>query len=377
MNIRYFLQGDVRKFGDQIKISCSLLDIESLDHLWQIAHKGTMNDIFDMQEEVAKKVVEGLKIHLLAGEQEKLSSRGTANAEAYELYLKAAEFYDRGSTLDIEYALKAIAGALELDPTFDKALLRRAIILIAYHEMNTGKAELLDEAEQLIERAKRRISPEEDWRILGGQAILASIRGDAEKCLALHLENIRIGPDDPYRHDALGSFFAKEGRIEEAIREFETVLTIKPDGYPWARALIGFAWYLKRHDRKVEYAHRYVGLFEKRTKIAPDDIDAAIVYGLLLFYSGKLDAAGRQLDSISDDHIRDEYAFRNAASLAACVGQPQRAISLLERLLAIEFDSDAAEWHQWLDESEFDPIRESEAFIRVKQAFEDKRRQHG
>ena len=57
MGIRYFVQGDVRKFGDSIKITSRLLDIETGDYLWQDSLKGTMDDIFDIQETVAKNVV--------------------------------------------------------------------------------------------------------------------------------------------------------------------------------------------------------------------------------------------------------------------------------------------------------------------------------
>ncbi len=93
MGIRYFVEGDVRKFGDQIKISSRLLDIETGDHLWQDSMKGVMNDIFEIQEAVALKVVEGLKVHLASDEKRKLAERGTENAEAYELFLKATSIF--------------------------------------------------------------------------------------------------------------------------------------------------------------------------------------------------------------------------------------------------------------------------------------------
>ncbi|MEP7236073.1 MAG: TIR domain-containing protein, partial [Ignavibacteriota bacterium] len=64
MKIRYFVQGDVRKFGEQIKISSRLLDIQSGDHLWQDSLRGTMDDIFDIQETVAIRVLEGLQVIL-------------------------------------------------------------------------------------------------------------------------------------------------------------------------------------------------------------------------------------------------------------------------------------------------------------------------
>jgi len=63
MGIRYFVQGDVRKFGGQIKISSRLLDIETGDHLCKDSLKGTMEDIFDIQETVCKKRSEWTAYH--------------------------------------------------------------------------------------------------------------------------------------------------------------------------------------------------------------------------------------------------------------------------------------------------------------------------
>src|SRR6185503_16361592 len=106
MSIRYFVEGDVRKFGDNIKVTSRLLDIETGDHLWQDSMKGTMDDIFDIQEKVAEKVVEGLKIHLVGDEVQKLAKRGTENAEAYVFYLRAEEYFDLGSKEHLEHAAK-------------------------------------------------------------------------------------------------------------------------------------------------------------------------------------------------------------------------------------------------------------------------------
>jgi len=105
MGIRYFVQGDVRKFGDQIKINTRLLDIETGDHLWQDSMKGTMDDIFDIQETVAKRVVDGLDIILTREEEKRVKKRATENVEAYELYLRGIEYWDRHTRADYERAI--------------------------------------------------------------------------------------------------------------------------------------------------------------------------------------------------------------------------------------------------------------------------------
>lgn len=367
MRIRYFLQGDVRKFGDQIKISCTLLDIDTADHLWQISHKGTMSDIFDMQEELARKVVDGLKVHLLASEEKKLSSRGTSNPEAYEMYLKAAEFFDKYTKVSTEHALTAIERALALDPHFPQAMLRCAIILITLHQHYGSPADVLDEADRLLEAAKQVLSPADDWRVLGTQALRLWVSGDPDAAEALMRENLRIDPEDVDRHNQLGVFYSVRHRFEEALVEFEAIFAITPDSYRAARTLIGTAWALRDRDRKVQYAHQFLDLVVARMSTMPDDDDARIVYGLLLVYQGRIDEAHEQLDKFPDDHIVIEESYRNLAGLAAMVGEGDRAIRLLQ-LFTAKFGTSLTDEHlRWFGDQEFEPIRDREDFIRLKE----------
>jgi len=155
MNIRYFIQGDVRKFGDQIKITSRLLDIETGDHLWQDSMKGTMDDIFDIQEKVAEKVVEGLKIHLGSDEKKKLAERGTENAEAYELYLKGNEYFNRQTKEGFELSAQLMSEAIALDPGYAQAYSSKALAMAALFRNYTRDTVLLDDGLALIRKALR------------------------------------------------------------------------------------------------------------------------------------------------------------------------------------------------------------------------------
>src|SRR5581483_1575525 len=80
---RYFVEGSVTKVSDTIKISAALIDIEAGEHVWRDSIKGTMGDIFAIQESVTAKVVEGLKLHLTREEKSLLARHGTENSEAF------------------------------------------------------------------------------------------------------------------------------------------------------------------------------------------------------------------------------------------------------------------------------------------------------
>ncbi len=215
MSIRYFIQGDVRKFGDQIKITSSLLDIETGDHLWQDSMKGTMEDIFDIQEKVAEKVVEGLKIHLAPEEKQKLTERGTENAEAYELYLKGYEYYLRYTKSDLERALSLLEESVRLDPNFARAYGLIASTLQAMYRQYSRTPSLLDRAEQAAERVRE---------IEGETAHYASVkshislrRGDLESSLSYAKRAIELDPNFVVGYSALGFTYQSLGDMAGAV----------------------------------------------------------------------------------------------------------------------------------------------------------------
>jgi TolB-like protein len=231
MNIRYFIQGDVRKFGDQIKITSRLLDIETGDHLWQDAMKGTMDDIFDIQEKVAREVVEGLKVHLDSDEHKQLTMRGTQNAEAYELYLRAYEYFMRYTKEHCEYAIRLIGLSLEIDPNFALAKLRRAVILVTYSLMYESRPDMVTEAERLLQEASQTITPQEDWRVLAIQAFVADAHGDKDHAEALRKENFQIAPNEYERLHSLMQHYLHSGRPLEVIPLVDTYLSLSPANY--------------------------------------------------------------------------------------------------------------------------------------------------
>ena len=95
LGIKYLLEGSVRKYQDNLRITVQFIDVDNGRQLWAESFKGKMEDVFDIQETVSKQVVEALMVKLSPNEKIILTKRSTVNAEAFDCYLRAREFLYR------------------------------------------------------------------------------------------------------------------------------------------------------------------------------------------------------------------------------------------------------------------------------------------
>ncbi len=311
MGIRYFVEGDVRKFGDQIKVNSRLLDIETGDHLWQDSMKGVMNDIFEIQESVALKVVEGLKVHLASDEKKKLAERGTENAEAYELYLKSTEYYVRYTKEGFQLAAQLLSEAIALDPSYASAYSAKANALAALYRNYTRDPALLEEGLTLINEA-RRLKP--DLGITyGSLAVTLQLQGKHAEAEAAAQEYIRNAPEDFLSHFALGFYYHNTDQDAKAIAPFEEALKRKPEYLATLYNLVAACYRSNEEEKRKHWAFIAIPLYEKRMKLLPDEENNRVYYASLLQHGGRDDDARAAARMLGD--LRDGRALYNTACL--------------------------------------------------------------
>jgi adenylate cyclase len=91
LGVTHVLEGSVRKAGDRVRITAQLIDGATGGHVWADRYDRDLTDIFTIQDEISKAIVEALKVKLLPEEKKAIEKRGTQNAEAYNLYLLARD----------------------------------------------------------------------------------------------------------------------------------------------------------------------------------------------------------------------------------------------------------------------------------------------
>src|SRR5204862_8257594 len=111
----YVLLGSVRRAGNRARISTQLVRASDGNALWADRFDRTLEDLFDVQAEVSKRIVEALNVALKPGEREMLDRAPTRSAEAYRLYLRARAIMDIGRAENMQ-AEELLRQALTLDP---------------------------------------------------------------------------------------------------------------------------------------------------------------------------------------------------------------------------------------------------------------------
>jgi non-specific serine/threonine protein kinase len=189
----YVLAGSLRRAGSRLRINAQLVDAHTDFPLWSERYDREMKDVFEVQDEIARKIAQALRITLSPQEQEDIASKPTEDLQAYDFYLRGKSYARRLTRQDLEFALQMFESAVAQDPGFalGHAAIANACALYHYHYQR-----------------------EEAWI---GRAMVASARAVALK------------PDLPEVQVAQACTLFAGRQYDEAVRIVSGVIDRKPD----------------------------------------------------------------------------------------------------------------------------------------------------
>jgi non-specific serine/threonine protein kinase len=133
LSTAYVLGGSLRRAGSRLRINAQLMDARTDFPLWSERYDREMKDVFEVQDEIARKIAEALRITLSPQEQAALAAKPTENLQAYDLYLRGKSHVRRVTRQDLEFALQMFEGAVALDADFALAYAGIANVCAQYH----------------------------------------------------------------------------------------------------------------------------------------------------------------------------------------------------------------------------------------------------
>jgi adenylate cyclase len=364
LHVQYVIEGSVRKFGDQIKISTSLLDVREGEYLWQESHKGAMEQVFELQENVADRVVAGLTLHLGADEVLELKRKKTSNAQAYEHYLKAVESHGFRTRERSEQAISHYQYAIELDPDFIDAMGNLAVLHLELHQRYRSPVDHLAEAEKTIDRLKAITgdSPKLYWLL----SLLALRTRDAETAEQYALRGIAMDATYANVYDALGFALKLKSDKKGAAAAWQTFANLRPDSYGIYITLLEAYKALGDREHYHATAVKALPLLEQRLKLAPDDHYQALHRARILAAIDRTEDARYEAERLNALPNLDSAHLYECALLWCDLGERGKALNAFEASIDVGF----ANMRLLEEDADLDPIRSEPEFERLRLKLE-------
>ena len=308
LGVRFLLEGSVRKAGNRVRVTGQLIDGATGGHIWAERYDRDLTDIFAIQDEITKAMVDQLKVRLLPEEKEMIGQAPTENIEAYNLYLKGREYFHNPTKAFLVLARQMFVRAAELDPAFARAYAGIANCdarLVGWYGVKIPLDDILAMAARALERDPR-------------LAEAFAARGEA----------MRVG-----------------GRSDEATDAFEKALELDPNCF---EANLAYA----RHSRGMGELERSVELFTRALEVQPTDYQAPILMESILRTLGRFEEADKYARlglKRAEEALRLHPEGSRPAQLGSCaharLGNREEAVRWIERALWIDPDDAQAQYN--------------------------------
>jgi tetratricopeptide (TPR) repeat protein len=263
LGVRYVLEGSVRKSGNKVRITGQLIDATTGAHLWAERFEGTLEDIFELQDQIAESVVGAVAPQLERAEIERAKRKPTESLDAYDYYLRGMAKLHSGTRAAIEAALPLFLKAAELDPEFASAYGMAAWC----HFWRKLNGWMIDRPREIAEGARlARLAVElgrDDAVALtrGGHA-LAHLTGDLDGGIALIDRAVLLNPNLAPAWYLGGALRALRGETDAAMEHLARAVRLSPLDPEMFRMQVGMAlanFFSGRFDAASAWAEKALG----------------------------------------------------------------------------------------------------------------------
>ena len=356
LDVRYILEGSVRKAGNRVRISAQLIDGVTSGHLWADRYDRDLDDIFAVQDEIAHSIAGALKVKLLPNESEAIKKKPTENIEAYQFFLRGRQFFNRHTKSSYDVARKMFSKAIELDPDYARAYAGIADCNTWLYEYY-GTSVPLDEV--VAASAKALELDNELAEAHASRGFALAISEQYEMAEREFEEAIRLDPNLFESYFFYGRTCFNQGKFDQAIKLYELASEVQPDDFQSLSLLSGAYSALGRREDAEAADRRAFERAERELQLRPENARAAYMGARALVLMGEPERAkewaSRAFSMEPDDHL----TLYNVACVYSLLGELDQAIDLLVRSSLHEVSA----WKDWLKhDSDLDPLRDHPRF---------------
>jgi len=354
LGVAYVLEGSVRKAGARVRVTGQLISAQDGGHLWADRFDRDLTDIFAIQDEITRAIVEQLTVKLLPQEKKSIERPQTDNIEAYTYYLRGREFLHRHTKSYYQVARRMFSKAIELDPRYARSYAGIAACdsFLFYHYFQYETEEAIENIMAATGKALELDDGLAEAHACRGVALTFAKRFEEAKA---ELERaIALDPNSFEAHYFYARYCFVRGELERAASLFERAGEVKPDDYQSWCLLIHVYRSLGWNDKMEPAARKGIALAEKELAMHPENPRPAALGAAGLLAVGENERAREWINRALAIDPDDLLTLYNAACSYAHLGEADRALDLLERFIPLANDLNRA----WIKrDSDFDSLR--------------------
>jgi serine/threonine protein kinase/Tfp pilus assembly protein PilF len=325
----YVLTGTLRRAGARLRINAQLVDTRTDFPLWSERFDREMKDVFEIQDEMARKIAEALRVTLSPQELEALAVRPTESLQAYDLYLRGKRYARRQIRQDLEFALQMFENAVAIDPSFALAHAACANACAMFYS-NFSRDQLW------VERAR-----ESSGKALALRWDLPEVQVSQAwvlYCAELHDEAVRMVKKAIERkRDCEGAYYMlcralfAAGRYQEVVDVAEAAIEASGEDYNVYVPIRNSLGAMGKEEARRNMGHRVIVALENHLKQVPEDARARILLASNYADIGRSEDALRELNLAVTLRANEASILYNAACVYCGLKRKPEAVDALRK----------------------------------------------
>jgi adenylate cyclase len=356
LKVHTVLEGSVRKAGSRLRVTAQLVNVADGYHLWSERYDRQLDDVFEIQDEIAENVVRALRVVLGEDEKRAIEKTPTENMQAYEYYLRGRQVQHQMRRSALQYARRMFDRAIEIDPNFARAHAGIADCCSFVYMYWDGSNANLEGADTSSRKALE-LDPE-SAEAHTSRALALTLRRSYQQAREEFEGALRLNPMLYEAHYFYGRACLTEGKFNEAVSHFRDAWRVRPEDYQAICLSVQALVKLGRREEALDATRQGLKVADAHLELNPDDARAwYLSAGALMRLGQPKQALERARRALAIDP-EDAAVLYNVACVHALAGSSEEALDNLDKAIQNGFGH-----RDWLEnDSELDSIREESRF---------------
>jgi serine/threonine protein kinase len=326
----YVLEGSIRRAGNRVRITAQLVEASTRHSVWAERYDRQLEDVFAIQEEIARSIAQALRITLSPQEEKTIARKPTENPQAYDFYLRGRS-YTRRENMD--YGLQMFEQAIQLDPNFALAHSGIAHLCGLMYEIREQNPKWIERGLAACDRATA-LAPDLP-EVLVARARICYAQKKYEEAALLAWRAIERKSECEGSWNILGRAYFASGRFGEAAALTDRAIEANGDDY---NTYIPYGLALDRLGRKKEgedVRARMIKVLRQQLELVPEDVRARILLATQLAYvKDDAEESIRHLQTAVALRPGDANTLYNAACTYGVLGKKAESLETLKKAFA-------------------------------------------